>query len=343
MRRTRIIGFLLTFVFLGLVLWKTDLSELWSALRSANYIYVVPAALCTATSYLLRTARWQRILLPTRRIAYRRLLSVLMIGFMANNLLPARLGEVVRAYVLGRRETISKSLSFATIMLERLLDGVTLLAVLGALALLMPLPDWGQELAYIAGAVFLVATLGIVFLLLREDLAGRVIHLVLRPLPSALATKVAEKADSFIMGLHALRGGRAVLELIALSIAVWSVEATFYYLVLTAFNIGLPLPVLALAASLLLVVVNLGIMLPSAPGYIGTFQFFGLLALGVFGVQHELALSATIVAHGVQYVLVTAVGLAYFGRENLSFRTLTSGLQDDVTVDEQAPEEMRVG
>jgi glycosyltransferase 2 family protein len=342
LRKTKIIGFLLTFVFLGLVLWKTDLSELWSALRSANYLYVIPAAFCTATSYLLRTARWQRILLPTRRIPYRGLLAVLMIGFMANNILPARLGEVVRAYVLGRREAISKSLSFATIMLERLLDGVTLLAVLGVLALMMPLPVWGEELAYVAGAVFLIATLGIVVLLLREDLAGRVIHLVLRPLPRSLAAKAAEKADSFILGLHALRGGRAVFELIALSVVIWSVEATFYYLVLTAFNIALPTPTLVLAALLLLVVVNLGIMLPSAPGYVGTFQFFGVLALGVFGVQRELALSATIVAHGVQYVLVTAVGLLYFGRENISLRTLTSGLQAAEPAAEPVSGQMKV-
>ena len=348
MRRTRIVGFLVTFVFLGLVLWKTDLSELWAALSSANYLYVVPAAACTATSYLLRTARWRRILLPTRPIAYRSLLSVLMIGFMANNILPARLGEFVRAYVLGRKEAISKSLSFATIMLERLLDGITLLAVLGALALLMRLPAWGEELAYVAGAVFLIATLGIVGLLLREDIAGRAIQLVLRPLPKRLAAKVAEKADSFVQGLHALRGGRAVLDLIVLSLLVWSIEATFYYLVLTAFNVALPTSTLVLAALLLLVVVNLGIMLPSAPGYVGTFQFFGVLALGVFGVQRELALSATIVAHGVQYALVTAAGLFYFGRENLSFATLTTGLRGEDPPRESgaepvaAAEEMRV-
>jgi uncharacterized protein (TIRG00374 family) len=332
LRNTKIAGFLLTFVFLGLVLWKTDLTELGSALRSANYLYLVPAALCTVTSYLLRTARWQRILNPSRPIPYRSLLSVLMIGFMANNVLPARLGEFVRAYTLGRKERISKSLSFATIMLERLLDGVTLLALLGALALLMPLPGWGEELAYVAGAVFLVAIVGIVVLLVRGDLAARLIRLVMRPLPKLTAERMSQRAGAFIEGLHALRGGGAVAILLAYSVVIWAVEAAFYLLIVRAFGVSLPVGSLVLSALLMLVVVNLGIMLPSAPGYVGTFQFFGVLALGVFGVQREVALSASIVAHGVQYVLVTVVGLLFFWQANLTFSALTRSVDADETV-----------
>jgi glycosyltransferase 2 family protein len=332
LRNTKIAGFLLTFVFLGLVLWRTDLTELGSALRSANYLYLVPAALCTVTSYLLRTARWQRILNPSRRIPYRSLLSVLMIGFMANNVLPARLGEFVRAYTLGRKERISKSLSFATIMLERLLDGVTLLAVLGVLALLMPLPGWGEELAYVAGAVFFVAIVGIVVLLVRGDLAARLLRLILRPLPALTAERMSQRADAFVQGLHALRGGSVVAGLLAYSVVIWAVEATFYLLIVRAFGVSLPATSLALAPLLMLVVVNLGIMLPSAPGYVGTFQFFGVLALSVFGVQHEVALSAAIVAHGVQYVLVTGVGLLFFWRANLTFGALTRSADSDEPV-----------
>jgi len=183
--KTKLLGFLLTFIFLGLVLWQTNLSELGGALSSANYLYVIPAAFCTLISYILRTIRWRRILLPTRSIPARRLFPVLMIGFMANNVLPARLGEFVRAYSLGQKESISKSLSFATIMLERLLDGVTLVVILALISLSVPLQDWGAEIAYIACAVFLAAAIGVVALLVREDLARRLIFLVLRPWPRA--------------------------------------------------------------------------------------------------------------------------------------------------------------
>jgi len=319
--KTKLLGFLLTFIFLGLVLWRTNLSELGGALSSANYLYVIPAAFCTLISYILRTIRWRRILLPTRSIPARRLFPVLMIGFMANNVLPARLGEFVRAYSLGQKESISKSLSFATIMLERLLDGVTLVVILALISLSVPLQDWGAEIAYIACAVFLAAAIGVVALLVREDLARRLIFLVLRPWPRATAERFASRADSFVLGLHALRGGRAVVVLLLYSAAIWTVETTMYFLVLRGFNVQLDVQTTVLAAALLLVVVNLGIMLPSAPGYIGTFQFFGVLALSTFAIQRELALSITIVAHSIQYVLVTGLGLIFFSQASMSFKT----------------------
>lgn len=320
--KTRVLGFLLTFVFLGLVLWKTDLGELGQALRSANYLYVVPAGLCTLSSYVLRTVRWRYILAPTKRVAFRGLFPVLMIGFMANNVLPARLGEFVRAYVLGRKEGISKSLSFATIMLERLLDGVTLVVFLALLSLALPLPGWGIEIAYFASGVFLVAAVGVLVLLLRDDLAHRAVDLALRPLPARLASSVASRADAFVQGLHALRRKRVVVALMALSVVIWSVETSSYLLVLAGFHPALWPDAPVLAALLTLVVVNLGIMLPSGPGYVGTFQAFAILALGYFGVQHESALGIAIVAHAVQYFLVTGLGLVFFSRENLSFRTI---------------------
>ena len=335
MGKTKYLGFILTFVFLSLVLWKLDLSELGAALRSANYVYVLPAALCTFTSYVVRTLRWRRILIPTRRIPVLQLFPVLMIGFMANNVLPARLGEFVRAYTLGRKENISKSLSFATIMLERLFDGITLVVFLALLSLVVPLPGWGVEIAYFASAVFFIAAVGVLVLLLKEDLARRAIGLALRPLPREMAANAAVRADSFIFGLRALRRKRVVIALLGFSVVVWTVEACSYFLVLRGFNVPLALDVTVLAALMVLVVVNLGIMLPSAPGYVGAFQFFAILALGSFGVQRELALSIAIVAHGVQYLLVTGLGLVFFWHENMSFQQIRES--SVVTVESAKP------
>jgi uncharacterized protein (TIRG00374 family) len=341
--KTKILGFALTFVFLGLVLWKTDLNELGQALRSANYLYVAPAVLCTFTSYVLRAFRWRRILAPTKRIPFGELFPVLMIGFMANNVLPARLGEFVRAYQLGRKENISKTLSFATIMLERLLDGIILVLILALLSLALPLPGWGAEIAYLASAVFLAAAVGVIAILLREDLARRIIHLVMQPLPSRLAGLVAEKAGAFILGLHALRRKRAVLALLAVSVVIWCVEMSSYLLVLSGFGPVLKPNAPVLAAFLTLVVVNLGIMIPSGPGYVGTFQAFAILALGYFGVQHELALGIAIVAHSVQYILVTGLGLVFFWHEHMSFRAIQRVESGDAESEEASPETASVG
>ena len=328
LRRTRIVGFVITLVFLALALWQIDLAGLGSAFSSANYLFVVPAALCTLASYLLRTVRWQRVLRPTRVVSFGGLFPVLMIGFMANNLLPARIGEFVRSYALGRKTGVSKSLGLATIFLERLLDGVTLVFLLAVVSRLMLLPEWGAELAYIASALFVVAGLGVVLLLIEDRFLPALVRHITRPLPVRFAARIASWADFFLVGLHAFRKKRVVILLLVYSGVIWLIEGCSYLLVLRAFNVqpeeGSSL---LLAAFLTLVVVNLGILLPSAPGYVGTFQFFMILALGAVGVQRELALSASIVSHGTQYLLVTGIGLLSLWKENLSVRTLTGSDQ----------------
>src|SRR6516165_7003216 len=125
--RSRYLGFAVTIVFIGLLVWKTDVRELVTALAEANYVWIAPAIVATLTSYALRTGRWERIRRPIRSLPFRTLLPIVYIGFMANNLLPARMGEVVRAYALGRKTGLSKSMGLATILLERLCDGIALL------------------------------------------------------------------------------------------------------------------------------------------------------------------------------------------------------------------------
>src|SRR5450756_2156891 len=139
---------------------------------------------------------------------------------MANNVLPARLGELVRAHLLGEKEQVSRSLSFATIMLERLLDGLTLLGFLLVLSRLVRMNSDEVTLTYVSAAIFAAATAFVVLLLFREELARKLIDLALRPLPEALARRISEMAGYFILGLHALRSVRTVVALFSLSIVI---------------------------------------------------------------------------------------------------------------------------
>lgn len=316
--KTKFIGFAVTVAFLGLILWKMNPAEFAEAIRSANYSYVVPAAVCTLLSYVLRTARWREILAPTKRVSVRRLFPVLMIGFMANNVLPARLGELVRAYALGEKEQVSKSLSFATIMLERLVDGLTLLGFLLVLSRLIRMTSDEVRLTIVSAVVFAAATAFVVLLLVREDVARKLIDFALRPLPRRLALSISDKAGYFILGLHALRSKATVLALFVLSIVIWSVEAASYFLVLKGFGVGTDFLGTLQPALLMLVVVNLGIMIPSAPGYVGIFEFGAILALGTFGIPTGQATAIGLVSHGIQWFLVTGVGFIFLMRENLS-------------------------
>jgi len=322
-RWSRYLGFGVTAVFIGLLLWKIDLHELTQALVNANYLWLAPAIVTTLLSYVMRTRRWGYILRPIRAVSFSSLLPVLFIGFMANNLLPARIGELVRAYALGRKTGLSKSMGLATILLERLFDGVTLVVVLGVLAVLFPLPPREREVGYVAGGIFLAAAVVALVVLSRESLALRLLNLALRPLPRGVAGRAHGKATSFLLGLRVLHSRRDLLAVGAWSAVIWSVEALTYLVVLQSVHVDLSGRLLILAAMLMMVMVNLGALLPATPGNIGTFQVFAVLALSVFGVPTVVALAAAILAHIVQYVLVTAAGLIFLARESMGWSDVT--------------------
>ena len=334
-RRGRIFEFLLTGVFLWIVARNVNGSELIAAFLGADYRLVVPAALATLTGYLLRTFRWQRIIRPVAPIPFGGAFAVLMMGFTANNLLPARLGEVVRAYLLRRKTGARKTYGVATIILERICDGLTLILFLAFVSLLIRLPEWGLEVQTFSSALFLAAAVAIAVVLIKESLVARVVDLAIGRLPARIAGPILRAVDVFISGLHALKSRRTLVLVVALSVAVWLLEATSYLLMVSAFNISMPPVQLVLAAVFLLVVVNLGIMLPSAPGYVGTFQFFAVMALGAFGVPKETALAVAISSHLMQYLMVTAIGVVFFLRENVGLwsveRQAASESDDDAS------------
>ena len=138
MKKKFIIGLLVSLVFLYLAFRKVDFSELWSALKGANYWYILPNIVLVILSMWMRAYRWKFMIHPIKKVGLGRLFSTVMIGFMANNVLPARLGEFVRAYSLGAKENISKSATFATIVIERIFDGFAILFILW-LSLFCPL------------------------------------------------------------------------------------------------------------------------------------------------------------------------------------------------------------
>ena len=320
--RSRLIGIVITVALLALLAWKIDFREFGVALANANYAWALPAILTTTTSYLLRTVRWGRIVRPIRRISFSKLLPVLFIGFMANNLLPARMGEVVRAYALNRKTGLSKTLGLATILLERLCDGLTLVLALGVVALIFPLPPGVREVGIVAGLVFIGASVASVIVLARENLAVKLVNLLVQRLPRKIHARVDGKAESFLVGLGAMRHGSDLLAVAAWSLVIWSVELTTYLLVLQSVQPHLATGTPLMAAVLLMVAVNLGTLIPSTPGYIGAYQFFGVLALSAFGISTGEALAVSIVAHVAQWTTVTAFGLFFAARESIGLKSL---------------------
>jgi uncharacterized protein (TIRG00374 family) len=320
----KIAGVIITLVCLGLAFYQVNLQELLGALAGADYRLIVPAMLLWLIGYCARTLRWRTLLAGSKVGSLLSLFGVLMVGFATNNLLPARLGELARAYLLRRQTGLRKTFVLASIFLERIFDGLALVAMLVVLSTLIELPGWGREVELVAAALFVGVALGVAILVYRHDLVANLVELVTRPLPGRIGAFAVGAFGAFVSGLGAMRRPDVVIGSSLLSIVVWGIEWAAYVVVASAFSLGLTTAQLAAACAFLLVVVNLGIMLPAAPGYVGTFQFFAVSALAVWGVPREPALAVAIVAHLAQYVLVTAIGLVFFGREHLSLLTVAA-------------------
>jgi len=326
-KKGQLLGLAITLFFLVLVLLNIKFEAVANAFSHANYWLLVPMLVIMLSDYLVRTYRWQIILNPTKHIKFKNLYPVLMIGFMANNLLPLRIGEFVRAYTLSSREKISKTLSLATIILERVCDGLTLIALMGVALLVFPSPKANSEIRFIeifSTSIFVGAIFFLLFLLLREQFTLRLVSLLLKPLPRSIEHKVRQLLNSFVLGLHALKHRRNVIKIIAASIVVWLMEATTYYLILVAFNLQSQLSPLQLIGSALfvLVFVNLGAMIPSSPGYVGVFQAMAVLALGAYKIDSSIAFSLALLMNSLQYVFITGIGLFFFSRQHMSLKAL---------------------
>jgi uncharacterized membrane protein YbhN (UPF0104 family) len=322
MKRGQIIGILLTLVFLGLAFNRVDISQLTEAMRSANYLAVIPAAICTLCGYLLRTLRWQIIMGRGISVPFGPVFGILMIGFATNNLLPARLGEFARAYLVQRRTGVRKTFFISTIFLERLFDGLVLISLLLLFSMRWSLPGWGREVQLLSTVLFVSLAGGVALVIAKPGWARSLMDIALRPVPKRAALWLAGTGDMFLQGLGTMRRPLRLGSVAALSCTIWLLEGLSYYAVTRGFDLPLSPGQFIAASALLLVMVNLGIMIPSAPGYVGTFQFFAISALMVFNVPRESALAVAIVSHLMQYILVTAVGIFFLGRENLRLGSL---------------------
>ncbi len=319
------IGIAISALFLFLAFHKVNLHEVKEALNSANYIYLIPVVLLLLLSFIMRALRWRYLLEPIKKIKLHSLFSATMIGFMANNLLPARLGEFARAYAIGEKEGISKSSSLATIVIERIFDGITILTFLAIILIFwsFSFPSWLQNAAYIACSIYLFALLFLILLKLQTKRALRIAEFIFKPFPRKFKIRMIRILNSFVDGLKILHSSKNIIYSAILSLFVWLPVGLIIYCLLISFGIDLPISV----SFLLLVILCIGVMIPSAPGFVGTVQFLCVTGLALFAVPKSQALSFSIVYHASQFIPVTGIGLVYLFMEGLSFAKIQSSIE----------------
>jgi len=317
-------GIAISVLFLFLAFRKVHLPELKDAIRSANYIYLLPAVFLSFLSLWIRSLRWMYIFQPIKKIKICNLFSVTMIGFMANNLLPARMGEFIRAYLIGKKEQISKISSLATIVVERIFDGVTLLFFLLFVLILYSFhaPMWLRNSLYAAGVLYIFAVGFLILLKVQPELALRFVNFLSHPFPKKFKQFLINSLGRFVEGLKVLQNPKIIIASTILSLLIWIPIALAIYCLLISFKIYLPVYV----SFLLLGVLALGVMIPSAPGFVGTVQFVCVTVLSLFSVSKSQALSFSIVYHASQFIPITIVGMVYLWMEQASLRKIKESL-----------------
>lgn len=310
------------FVSVFFLIWAGRLvgnfGAMLSSLDHASYWVLIPAVAAYFVGVWLRAVRWHFLLRPVKPIASARLFPVVVIGYMANDVLPARLGELVRAYVLGEQEGVPKTTTLATIVVERLFDGIAMLLFVILVGLLVPLDSQITQIFRVAAIVFVTALIVLFGIGSSPERAIWLVQQGERLLPAKLEGRVANLAERFIEGLDCLQSVPLSAMIFLLSIGAWLCEATMYFTLAQGFGLGLGFPAYMLTAA----VANLGAMVPAAPGYIGTFDFGALASLRLFGANPGDAAGYVLVLHLALLLPVTLLGLVFLWRSNLSLRTV---------------------
>jgi glycosyltransferase 2 family protein len=312
-------------VFIVLLFREINFNKLQYALSSVDYRFVLLAIILTFVSYFLRAVRWQYLLISDRRISLNSLFPATIIGYMANNLLPARLGEFVRAYLLAQQEKLETPAVFASLVIDRLFDGFTVLLMLLITLFALKLPAGMTEAgtALKAGGVvtFLIYTSVIIFMVILKRHTSRTLKFVSRlvkPFPRSLSERLIPLLGSFIGGINISWKGRHVAALFSSSILIWLFALLPVDMILQGFGINMPIT----ASMFILVLLVFAVMVPASPGFIGTYHYACYQGLSVFGIDASTSVSMALVIHGISFFPVTIAGFFYLWRNRISLKAV---------------------
>jgi uncharacterized protein (TIRG00374 family) len=307
-------GLMISALFLFLAFRKVDLAQIKQAFSGLKWSYAVLVFLVILLSDWLRALRWRYFLAPIQEVDTGSLFSALIIGYGANTCLPAHLGEFLRAFVLGKKTGIKASAAFATIVTERILDMFSLLAIMLAAIFIYPFPAWIKKSGWImfAGTLVLLA-----FVVLLKKRSGRTlgwIHALLKPFPQSFGRRIENLIGAFLAGLVRFKHSSHYPIVFVQTVLIWSCYTMAFWFGFQAFGFRMPWT----APLVLLVITTIGIVVPSSPGYVGTYHLLCQLGLGLYGIAKSPALAFAIVQHALNIVPFFLLGLVFAWKEGIN-------------------------
>ncbi len=322
MKKKLLIGGFLSLVFIYFIFQKTDIGPFVEAIKRADYIYIIPVAAFSIVGFLFRALRWQCFLHPLKPLPFSKVWSATAIGYMAINVLPMRLGELVRPYAIGVLGGISKSSALATIVVERVLDMVFLMIFFAIVLFIVELPPWFVQGSYAILVIIAVALAFLLFLFIQEKRAVAFVRYILRWFPDSVADKAAAILESFIRGLHAFRENRQYIRIILFSVFMWLGYMLSVYYGFYAFGFMEKYGLNLFSALVIIVFTSVGLMIPAGPAGVGTFHAFCQEGMAFMGVTMGEGLGYAILIHTVSFAVIAVLGIYYLWKENLKLMDL---------------------
>ena len=334
------IGIVISIALLALFVFTADPQRMLEALSGANYWFTIPAVGMYLLSVYFRSLRWTVMLRHLKPVKTVRLYPVVTIGYMANNLLPMRLGELVRSYYVGEREGINKASALVTVLAERVFDALTLLFFVAVVALFVPVTGLVESFGERFGVPEAVLVLGfslpfitafgaLVLLAFYPDKARSFAQLLTRPLPDRVSSMADSLTGMLLQGLEPLRDPRKLVVLFVLSIPIWLTEAAVFWIMAFPFGIHETHSDLwEMAANMILVtsITNIGSSVPAAPGGLGLFEIIAretLVLSPLSTVERPAAAGFAVVVHAVILLPMIILGQVFLWTAHVSLRRLS--------------------
>ncbi|MCL2390119.1 MAG: flippase-like domain-containing protein [Endomicrobia bacterium] len=311
-----LLGFLFSAVLIYLTLKQIDFKNSLELIKNADYYVLLLGVLIYAVTYVLRSVRYYFMILPIKKTKILENFPYTVLGFFMNNIIPLRLGELIRAKVTGERLGISRSSVLGTILIERLMDIIIFVLFFFLIMFVIPFPEFIKKSFYVCAVVFGTG-LFVLFLISRNE--GKALKIVSRfPMPSKIKNFVTELFNKFAHGLGALKNPAVFSIIFLMTVVIWVTESMF--LVIVAYSCGIKISLLG--GIFTVIIIGIGAIIPTAPGYIGAFEFMGITAMSVLSVSKDSAFACIAIYHFLQITVIFILGFGSIVKTKISFADL---------------------
>lgn len=320
MKKNLILGILISAVLLYFSLKGIDYGAVADGFRSVRYSYLIPVVLILFLMQVLRSYRWGLILSPIEKIDQFSLFSITSVGFLALVAIPARIGELARPFLIKKKTGMRMTAALGTVIIERVLDSLTVMMIFFAVLLFTPLPSWLVNSSLIFLLVTLLVIVWMFLLIFKREPSLRIFEIVTGILPKTWHRKLNELIHHFIDGIGMITDVKLILYATLLSLVIWLLDAASIYILFFAFGMKLSI----VAALIVMVVLIIGITLPTAPGFVGNWHFFCIAGLTLFGISKSDALTYAIMLHFLSIAMVVFLGLIFLPHNKFSLSDLSN-------------------